>query len=70
MRDCFNSFNGNFLVPRPPNLHKNMSKQQEITFYTVAKTVNGAFIVVLYSFKKCLVKIVDFQAVVFQEKVK
>ena len=44
MRDCFNTFNGNFLVPRPPNLHKNMNKQQEITFYTVAKTVNGALL--------------------------
>ena len=58
MRHCFNSFNANFLVPRPPNLHKNMNKQREITFYTVAKTVKGALLL-------HLVKIVQFQAVVF-----
>ena len=67
MRHCFNSFNANFLVPRPPNLHKNINKQQEITFYTGAKR---SFIVVLYRSKKCLVKIVQVQAAVFQEKIK
>ena len=67
MRHCFDSFNANFLAPRPPNLHKNINKQREITFYTVTKR---SFIVVLCSSKKCLVKIVQFQAVVFQEKIK
>ena len=35
---CCNSFNENLLVPRPPNLHKNINIQQKITFYTVAKS--------------------------------
>ena len=60
MRHCSNSFNANFLVPRPPNLHKNINKHPEITFYTVTER---SFTVVLYSSKKCQVK-------VFQEKKK
>ena len=38
MRHCFNSFNVNLLMPRPPSLHKNINKQQKITFYTVVKS--------------------------------
>ena len=61
------SFNANFLVRRPPNLHKNISKLRESTFYAVAKK---SFIVLLYSSKKCPVKVVQFQTGVFQENVK
>ena len=38
MWQCFNSFNANLLVPRPPNLHKKISKQQKITLYTMANS--------------------------------
>ena len=38
MRHCFNFFNANLLVTRPPNLHKNINKQKKITFYTMAKS--------------------------------
>ena len=37
MRHCFNFFNANLLVTRPPNLHKNINKQQKTT-YTMAKS--------------------------------
>ena len=32
MRHRFNSFNINLLVPRPPNLHKNINKQRKTHF--------------------------------------
>ena len=38
MWQCFNSFNANLLVPRPPNLHKKIRKQQKITLYTMANS--------------------------------
>ena len=38
MWQCFNSFIANLLVPRPPNLHKKISKQQKITLYTMANS--------------------------------
>ena len=38
MRHCFNSFNANLLVPRPPSLHENMNEQRKITFYIVIKS--------------------------------
>ena len=53
MQHFFNSFSANLLLPRPLKLHKNLNKQQEITFYTVDKR---DFVVVLCSFKKFQVK--------------
>ena len=64
---CFNSFNPNFLEPRPPNLHKNCkrNKVELIRYYFLERRYSASFIC-----QKCLAKTVQYQVAVFQEKIK
>ena len=66
-RYCFNSFNPNFLEPRPPNLHKNCKQTEAklIRYYFLERRYSASFIC-----QKCLAKTVQYQVAVFQEKIK
>ena len=66
-RYCFNSFNPNFLEPRPKNLHKNCKQTEAklIRYYFLERRYSASFIC-----QKCLAKTVQYQVAVFQEKIK
>ena len=66
-RYCFNTFNPNFLEPRPPNLHKNCKQTEAklIRYYFLERRYSASFIC-----QKCLAKTVQYQVAVFQEKIK
>ena len=66
-RYCFNSFNPNFLEPRPPSLHKNYKQTEAklIRYYFLERRYSASFI-----YQKCLAKTVQHQVEVFQEKIK
>ena len=60
---CFNSFQLNFVEPRPPNLHGNckQTKAKLIRCYIFKRKYSVRFIC-----QKCLVKTVQSQVAVFQ----